>query len=152
MERKRLIGDRVVLDDSGSIILSNLGRNDQRFRTTEFRPVKWEDIAGLEGPKREIAQLIFLPINTGAICSLRSKGGKGAVLLVPRVVERHSLLEGLPHGWLLIGQSDVEDDGYIYLSATELLNMYVGNTEEAIRSLFRRGRAHEKRTGRPACN
>ncbi|MEK9172975.1 MAG: AAA family ATPase [Patescibacteria group bacterium] len=146
------VGDRVVLDDSGSIILSNLGRNDQRFRTTEFRPVKWEDIAGLEGPKREIAQLIFLPIkHRERFARYGRKVGKGAVLSGPPGCGKTLIARGIAT-WLAaeFGQSDVEDDGYIYLSATELLNMYVGNTEEAIRSLFRRGRAHEKRTGRPS--
>jgi len=40
--------------------------------------------------------------------------------------------------------------GFIYVKGPEILNRFVGNSEEAIRSMFERSREHKRQTGSPA--
>src|SRR3990172_7747142 len=54
-------GDRVLVDGTGSVILSKLSLEGERYRFTEETNIAWDDIGGLEKTKSSLIEAIELP-------------------------------------------------------------------------------------------
>lgn len=93
--------------------------------------VQWKDIGGLEEAKREVVNTIQLPLRHPTLVSsgLRRSG---------------VLLYGPPGtGKTLLAKAVATECGLNFMSVKgpELLNMYVGQSEENVRQVFARGKA-----------
>lgn len=143
-------GERVVVDSSGSVIIANLGKLKSGLEFTAATGVCWDDIGGLEDAKRQMQEAIESPVTNS---KLFSKYGKKPIKGV--------LLYGAPGcGKTMLGKAAAtayaEVHGakgagaFFYVKGPEMLNMYVGQTERAIRDLFIRAREHKAKAGYPA--
>jgi proteasome-associated ATPase len=113
-------GDRVVLDTSGSVILQNLGKDDERFRFTAETNVSWDDIGGLVEAKQQMIEVIELPHRNPELYEFYGKKPVKGVLLY-----------GSPGcGKTMLGKATA--------------------TEATIRQLFERARKHKAEFGYPA--
>lgn len=144
------VGERLVLDNSGSVVTANLGKPPPPPRVNTTRTT-WDDVGGLEEAKAAMIEAIEMPVK---YADLYKKYNKLPVKGV--------LLYGAPGcGKTLLGRaaataiSDVNEgrgteSNFLYVKGPELLNMYVGNTEASIRSLFAQAREHKENHGYPA--
>jgi len=143
-------GDRVVLDASGSLIVRNLGKEEERFRFEASSNISWGDIGGLEEAKRTMVEAIELPHqNKDIFAYYHKKPTKGVLLYGPPGCGKTMLGKAAASSLSKIygGKSG---SGFLYVKGPEILNKYVGESEATVRSLFERARQHKHETGFPA--
>uniref|UniRef100_A0A3Q2XW03 Peroxisomal ATPase PEX6 n=1 Tax=Hippocampus comes TaxID=109280 RepID=A0A3Q2XW03_HIPCM len=93
--------------------------------------VRWEDVGGLERVKREVLDTVQLPLRRPQLLSLRLN-------------RTGVLLYGPPGtGKTLLAKAVATECSVTFLSVKgpELLNMYVGQSEENVREVFQRARS-----------
>ncbi len=142
-------GARVILDETGTIVVKNLGKEQGQYNFTEKTGVSWNDIGGLDDVKKQMTEAIEDPINHRDLYKAYGrKPTKGILLFGPP-----------GNGKTLIGKAvatsvselyNTKESGFIYIKGPEILNMYVGNSEERIRGIFATAREFQKKTGCPA--
>jgi proteasome-associated ATPase len=142
-------GCRVILDETGTIIMKNLGKMQGQYVFSANTGVSWDDIGGLEDVKQEMAEAIENPIKYAELYSAYGrKPTKGILLWGPP-----------GNGKTMIGKAvatsiaklyNTTESGFIYIKGPEILNMYVGASEERIRSIFASAREFKKKTNCPA--
>lgn len=99
--------------------------------------VRWTDIGGYESVKRSLQKALRRP---GVSASTNSSPRRTVNLSVPK---KGILLYGPPGcSKTMTAQAMATESGFNFFAVKggELLNMYVGETERAIRNLFRRAR------------
>ena len=142
-------GDRVVLDQSATVVIANLGKPPDMNRMDEATGVTWDDIGGLDHAKRELREALEAPVKHG---EMMKRLGKRAA--------RGALLYGGPGcGKTLLGKAAAtamaelhggKTGGFFYVKGPALLDKFVGQTEASIRRLFQQARQYKKRVGHPA--
>lgn len=113
-------------------------------KTVQPKSVNWDDVVGLEEAKAELIDAIETPYKHPQL--YRAYGRKPT---------RGVLLYGPPGcGKTMLGKAAAtalgDPDGFIYVKGPELLNKWVGETEERIRNLFQRTRQYQVDTRRRA--
>jgi proteasome-associated ATPase len=142
-------GCKVILDETGTIVMQNLGKNQGQYTFTAKTGVSWNDIGGLEEVKKDMKEAIEHPIKYKELfASYGRKPTKGILLWGPP-----------GNGKTMIGKAvatsiselyKTTESGFIYIKGPEILNMYVGASEEKIRGIFSSARDFQARTGCPA--
>jgi len=146
-------GDRVVLDLFNAIIIRNLGNIETSYTLNDWKEVSWTTLWSIEA-KRTMREIIEGPHQLkkfyefyvrspvkGAL--LFGPPGCGKTLLAMAIVTAVAKMYG-------IDAKEAMQSGFIYVKGPELLEMWLGKSEEAIRSLFSRAKAHKKKYGFPA--
>lgn len=143
-------GDRAVVDSSGSVVMTNLGkaRNDHAF--AESTGVTWDDIGGLEDAKAQLKEAIEGPVKHSAAFTRYAKKRMGGVLLYGPPGTGKTLLGKAVATALAEMHGNAAAGAFFYVKGPELLNMYVGNTEAGVRKLFDDARRHKAKHGFPA--
>ena len=143
-------GDRVVVDDTGSIALSILGPPKNTSVFGESTGVRWEDIGGLVEAKRHMRDAIEGPFkNADKFAKFGKKPTRGVLLFGPPGCGKTML--GKAAATALADLHGAKSQGgFYYVKGPELLDMYVGNTEANIRKMFEDARLHQKKNGFPA--
>ncbi len=144
--------DRVQLDKRGTIILSKIGRiEEERYRLPEEINVTWDDIGGCEEAKAAMIDALELPFKHPEIYKYYNKKMPKGVLLYggPGVGKTMLGKAAATSAAKTFGKASLAS-GFIYVKGPELLNKWLGNTEQNIRELFHRGRKHHEKHGYPA--
>ena len=147
-------GDRVVLDLFNAIIIKNLGNIETSYTLNDWKEVLWEDVGGLSEAKRIMREIIEGPHQLKKLYAFYSKKpvkgallfgppGCGKTLLAMAIVTAIARMYG-------VNAREAMQSGFIYVKGPELLEMWLGKSEEAIRSLFARAKAHKKKYEFPA--
>lgn len=123
---------QIILEDTEKALKVMLKRISQSIGAPEVPCVKWSDVGGLEEVKKEILDTIQLPLLHR---ELRSSNGlkRGGVLLY-----------GPPGtGKTLLAKAVATECSLNFLSVKgpELINMYVGQSEQNVRDVFARARS-----------
>lgn len=148
LENKLEVDDKVLLDDFGIIVLS-VEKKDKRFIHTENTGVHWDDIGGQKKAKEDIMEAIEGPIkNAEMYKAYNMKPPKGLLLYGPPGNGKTMFGKAIATSVKTLYGSDA--DGFIYVKGPEILNMYVGNSEAAIRSLFEMARSFKDKHNAPA--
>lgn len=144
-------GDRVLVDTQMSVVIKNLGKQKDEFKAdVESINVTWDSIGGQKLAKTEMQEAIEGPIKHREIFQAYGKKTiKGILLYGPPGCGKTMLAKAAATSLAsLHGKST--SSGYIYIKGPEVLNKYVGQSEETIRTLFARARDHFKKEGYPA--
>lgn len=143
-------GDRVIADDSCSIIMRCLGKVESTYNIVKNTGITWDEIGGLHEAKREIVEAIIEPVKEPEIYSFYGRTPcKGILLYGPPRCGKTLLVKAITTA---IGEafgSNAITSGFIYIKGPELLSKYVGVAEERIGQLFRRTREHKAKHGFP---
>jgi proteasome ATPase len=143
-------GDRVVLDQAGMVVVSNLGKPPNECVVAEPTGVCWDDVGGLEEAKRQLREAIEAPTKmAGLLAKYRKKAIKGVLLYGPPGCGKTMLGKAAATA-LADLHGDAAAGAFFYVKGPELLNMYVGNSEAGVRKLFDAARRHKKKTGFPS--
>lgn len=143
-------GDRVVVNDGGSLILRNLGKRAETFQVESEVNVPWDAIGGLRNAKEEMREAIEGPVKHAAIFrAYGKKAVKGILLYGPPGCGKTLLAKAAATSLAQLYGKKITS-GFIYVKGPEVLSKWVGQTEETIRTLFARARDHHKREGYPA--
>ena len=90
--------------------------------------VKWDDVGGLEEAKKEILETIQMPLQNS---NLRNLSRSGILLYGPPGVGKTLLAKAVATELKL---------NFLSVKGPELLNMYIGQSEENVREVFKRAK------------
>ena len=131
-------GDRVVLDPFNAIIIKNLGNIETSYTLKDWKEVSWDDVGGLSEAKRIMREIIEGPHQLKKFYEFyHKKPVKGALLFGPPGCGKTLLAMAIVttvarmYG---IEAREAMQSGFIYVKGPELLEMWLGKSEEAIRS------------------
>lgn len=144
-------GDRVILDRSKSVIVTNLGKQNKRFTSYDLPNVGWDDIGGLDEAKLQMREAIELPFqNVKLYQHYNRRAEKGMLLYGPPGCGKTMLGKAAATSLAKLHNTDGAGSGFIYLKAPELLNKYVGEGEATVRSIYMIAKDHKREHGYPA--
>ncbi len=144
-------GDRVVVDNTQTIVLRNLGKEDSRFNFTNETKVTWDDIGGLEEAKREMIEAVELPHTHPDLFKFYGKKPvKGILLAGPAGCGKTLIGKATATALARIYNNDTNSSGFMYVKGPEVLDRFVGVAEAAIRQIFATAREHKLKFGYPA--
>lgn len=144
-------GDRVVLDGTASVIVRNLGKEDERFSFTAETKVSWQDIGGLAEAKRQMIEAVELPHTNPQIFKFYGKKPiKGVLLYGPPGCGKTMLGKATATALARIYNGNGSSAGFIYIKGPEILDRFVGVAEATVRQIFQRARKHKETHGYPA--
>lgn len=142
-------GERVIIDACDANVIGSLGMPPPSFLFAPRVDVSWDDIGGQEEAKEALRDAIELPFAQPALfkaygkkhCKgvlLHGAAGCGKTILAKAAASSNGKAHGKSGG------------AFIYVKGPELLNKWVGNSEQAVRSLFDAAREHKHQHGDPA--
>lgn len=144
------MGDRVILDSSGHVILKNLGKEDDRFTFCEETGVTWDDIGGLADAKEALVEAVELPFLHPEIYKKYGKKlPKGVLLYGPPGCGKTMLGKATATSIAKVHGKN-SSSAFNYVKGPEILSKWVGESESTIRQLFGKCREHKKVHGYPA--
>jgi len=144
------IGDRVILDPGSMIIINNLGKETSDFNCEESTNVCWKDIGGLENAKELMIETVELPYKNPKIFKFyKKKPVKGILLYGPPGCGKTMLGKATATALAKVHNKSEKTSGFFYIKGPEILNKYVGNSEETIRKIFQQTKDHFKENGYP---
>ncbi len=145
-------GDRVVLDGTASVIVRNLGKDDERFSFMAETNVTWDEVGGLAQAKQQMIEAVELPHQHPDIFRFYGKKPvKGILLYGPPGCGKTMLGKATATALAQIYSSGAtKSAGFIYVKGPEILDRFVGVAEATIRQIFARARKHKELYGYPA--
>ncbi|KAM9847390.1 nuclear valosin-containing protein-like isoform 2-T2 [Aulostomus maculatus] len=131
LSEEELAGLSILMSDF-QVSLSSVQPSAKREGFATVPDVTWEDVGALQDIREELTMAILAPVRSPEL--FRALG-----LSAPSGV----LLAGPPGcGKTLLAKAVANESGlnFISVKGPELLNMYVGESERAVRQVFQRGR------------
>lgn len=147
-------GDEVLLHPKTLQIVEHLGKPPleiSRFAPESIPDVKWADIGGLEEAKADLIEAIELPHKNKELYEFYGKKQiKGILLSGPPGCGKTMLGKAAANALATIYGKANSRTGFLYVKGPEILNQYVGQTEQTIRDMFDDARRHKQEHGYPA--
>lgn len=147
-------GDEVLLHPKTYQIVERIGRpplEASRFSPESIPSVTWDDIGGLEQAKADMIEAIELPhIQKELFAYYRKKQIKGLLLSGPPGCGKTMLGKASANALARIYGKESARTGFLYVKGPEILDMYVGQTEQTIRDMFFDAYRHKEEHGYPA--
>lgn len=144
-------GDRVVVDLTNTLVVRNLGKGTTAHVFGGETGVSWDDIGGQEEAKRELIEAIEEPITKRDVYArFGMRGVKGVMLYGPPGCGKSMLAKAAATAVARVHGAERAATGFSYVKGPELLNKFVGASEENVRQLFASAREHRARHGYPA--
>src|SRR5271167_3241233 len=144
------VGDKVVMNSTNHIIMHKLPEQSQyAFKTQSV--LNWSDIGGQEEAKNELISALETPFQQSALFKFFNKQRIKGALLWGRPGNGKTLLGRAAAGSLArMHGKEAKESGFIYIKGPEILDKFVGETEQRIGEAFDFGIAHYKKYGYPA--
>jgi proteasome ATPase len=147
-------GDEVLLHPKTFQIVEHLGKPPlevSRFAPENVPDVKWDDIGGLQDAKADLIEAIELPHKNRELFEFYGrKQIKGILLSGPPGCGKTMLGKAAATSLATIYGKEKSRTGFLYVKGPEILNQYVGQTEQTIRDIFDDARRHKEEHGYPA--
>ena len=145
-------GDRVVLDDSYHVATINLGKARSAQTYYGRTGVSWDDIGGLVEAKRQMREAVEEPhLHKDVYKKFGRSQPRGILLHGPPGNGKTMLGKAAATALAELHGAGASQSGFIYVKGPELLNKYIGASEENVRRLFSEARIHKAEHGAPAC-
>lgn len=148
------VGHEVTLHPKSLQIVEDLGfppLEASEFCPTTIPNVHWDDIGGLELAKADMIEAIELPHKEKDLYKYYGKRPvKGILLEGPPGCGKTMLGKAAARSLADIYGAENSKTGFLYIKGPEILNQYVGASEETIREIFISARRHFEEKGYPA--
>lgn len=141
-------GDRILVD--ADVATRNLGRDLKKFSVPATINVNWDDVGGQDAAKTALRQAIELPYKHRELYASYGKRVPKGVLLYGPPGNGKTLLAKAAATSLAKVHGARHASGFISVKGPEILSKWVGESEQTIRGLFERARAHKREHGYPA--
>lgn len=149
-QTKAEVGERIILDESGSVAIAAMGRALTQQTFGENPNVAWDDVGGQEEAKEVLREAIEAPVLHAEIFARYGKKPPAGVLLYgPPGNGKTLLAKACATAMHRVHGANVEG-GFISVKGPELLSKWFGETEANIRGIFAQARGFKKKTGFPA--
>jgi ATP-dependent 26S proteasome regulatory subunit len=144
------VGDKVVLNSTNHVIMHRFPEQSQyAFKTQSV--LNWSDIGAQEDAKKELIAALETPFECEALYKFFNKQRIKGCLLWGRPGNGKTLLGRAAAGSIArMHGKDSQESGFIYIKGPEILDKYIGETEQRIGEAFDFGVAHFKKHGYPA--
>lgn len=146
--------DEVLLHPKTMQIVERIGKPPlevSRFCLDSIPNVTWDDIGGLEHAKADMIEAVEMPHKHKELFQHYGKRPiKGIMLAGPPGCGKTMLGKAAANSLATIYGKDKSRTGFLYVKGPEILNMYVGSSEETIRDMFWDARRHHEEYGYPA--
>lgn len=148
------VGHEVLLHPKTMQIVEDLGYPP--LEASQFSPanppkITWDDIGGLEEAKRDMIEAIELPHKEKDLFKFYNKRQvKGILLSGAPGCGKTMLGKAAANSLAGIYGAESARTGFLYVKAPEILNQYVGQTEQTIRDIFIDANRHHIEHGYPA--
>lgn len=144
-------GDRVILDPSNTIVLTNLGKEEEKYRFESSTHVTWADIGGLTAAKAEMREVVELPfLFTDIYKHFGKRPTKGVLLFGPPGCGKTLIAKATASAVAKVHDKGSVSSGFLYVKGPEILSKWVGQSEANVRMIFEQARVHKKKHGYPA--
>jgi ATP-dependent 26S proteasome regulatory subunit len=145
-----VVGDKVVLNSTNHVIMHRFPEQSQyAFKTQSV--LNWSDIGAQEDAKKELIAALETPFEHEALYKFFNKQRIKGCLLWGRPGNGKTLLGRAAAGSIArMHGKESQESGFIYIKGPEILDKYVGETEQRIGEAFDYGVAHFKKHGYPA--
>ena len=148
------VGHEVLLHPKTMQIVEDLGFPP--LEASQFSPanppkITWDDIGGLEEAKKDMIEAIELPHKEKDLFKFYNKRQvKGILLSGAPGCGKTMLGKAAANSLAGIYGAESARTGFLYVKAPEILNQYVGQTEQTIRDIFIDANRHHMENGYPA--
>src|SRR5271154_2983720 len=144
------VGDKGVMNSTNHIIMHKLPEQSQyAFKTQSV--LSWDDIGGQDEAKHELISALETPFQQSALYKFFNKVRIKGCLLWGRPGNGKTLLGRAAAGSIArMHGKEAQESGFIYIKGPEILDKFVGETEQRISEAFDFGIAHFKKYGYPA--
>lgn len=150
------VGDRVLMDTHGLVVMQNLGKDDEEHSMPEDVNVPWESIGALGEAVATVRAAVEDPFIHSKIYKLYGKeptrgilvwgpAGNGKTLIGKAMATSVRRIFG-KEGQKIKGRCR----GFVHISGPSILDKWVGNSEAKVRGLFATCAEHEELNGYPA--
>lgn len=133
-------GDEVILDASGHIVLKHLPRRKTKYNLETVPNAPWSNIGGLEQTIQQIKDEVEQPFLNSEVFERYGRGpAKGILLYGPPGCGKTLIAKSIAYNLAQLSKQQGKGDGnghFISVKGPELLNMYLGNSEENIRKIY----------------
>lgn len=147
-------GDEVLLHPKTLQIVERIGRpplEASRFSPDTIPNVTWGDIGGLEQAKADMIEAIELPHQNKELFRFYNKTDiKGILLAGPPGCGKTMLGKAAANSLADAYGQENSRTGFLYVKGPEILDKYVGQTEQTIRDMFFDAKRHKQEKGYPA--
>lgn len=147
-------GHEVLLHPKTMQIVENLGfppLEASRFSPAAIPGVTWDDIGGLANAKADMMEAIELPYKHKELFEHYGKRPIKGILLSGSPGNGKTMLgKAAANALARIHGGESARTGFLYVKAPEVLNQYVGQTEQTIRDMFMDANRHFVEHGYPA--
>jgi ATP-dependent 26S proteasome regulatory subunit len=147
-------GDEVLLHPKTFQIVEHLGRPPleiSRFVPDAVAQVAWDDIGGNDEAKEVLREAIEFPsLYKELFKAYGKKQIKGILLSGPPGCGKTMLGRACATAMSAVHKKKASRTGFLYVKGPEILNCYVGNSEQTIRDLFFDAKRHQEEFKYPA--
>ena len=138
------INDEVIVI-KGVIMEKVVKELQQQKKVETYNLVKWDEIGGLEHQIEEIKSVVDVTIMSNKYAKeFGVKPMKGLLLWGPPGCGKTLIVKAIVRQ--ILGKDTAERGEFVYVKGAELLSKWVGDTEQAIISIFKEARDYEDRT------
>ena len=143
-------GERIVVDPSGTYMIGSLGMPPAVYAFAPKVAVSWDDVGGHVEAKAALHEAIELPYAHRELFAAYGKRPvRGVLMHGPSGCGKTALAKAAATA-IARAHGQQHAEGFVYVKGPELLNMFIGNSEAAIRKLFAAAREHFAEHGYPA--
>lgn len=143
-------GERVIVDPSMTFVIGTLGMPPAAFSFSPKVSVSWDDVGGHAEAKAALREAIELPFSHKKLFAAYGKRPVRGVMLSGPSGCGKTLLAKAAATSIAKAHGKLAADGFVYVKGPELINPYIGKSEQAIRGLFEAARTHYAEHGYPA--
>ncbi len=138
-------GDRVLLDSTMAVTLALIEKAKKPAFAPTVAKVTWEQIGGQDEAKRLLREAVELPRQHAELFKrFGKKGTKGILLSGPPGCGKTLLARAVATS---VG---ADKGGFLTIKGPEVLDPYVGVTEQTIRAIFNQAREYKQANNREA--